>query len=619
MKRFFGIISFLFISIGSQTVFADSEWKNSFALGQQKEWYGSDEAIRIAENVLLYQKETGGWPKNEEMHEVLTESQKIGIEAKKSELSCFDNGATTTEMRYLAKVYSLVPDERYRNAFNQALNCLIEAQGLCGSGWPQYWPKREGGAGTSYSNFITFNDNTIVNILKMLQDVMSNSGDFADITDEGTRQKARESYEKGLQCILDCQIRNDAGELTVWCAQHDPVTLLPAVARNYEMPSYSGAESANILIYLMGIENPTEAVIESIEGGVKWFENYAIEDKALESFINEQGEDDKRIIDATGCRLWGRFVQIEGEIGRRTYDALFEFLDRQGSTRKVEYGGNNYSYHDADNARNSYNPAMAGLPIFCPKASDEGCSYRFAYNFNDTEPMVDANGIPMRTSLNTYDRTTYSFVGTWGEKVLARYKIWKSAQNNDNLIYAINKDDSLVAGTIVELENITLTYGEAGGPDFNVVAHPFDDIFSYYTPGNGINGNAVGGTYYTFKPVCDGVVTAYVKHNLVKPLYVTEDGETMPAYDGITFDDTHPSAYGMSFQVKAGAVYRLFCKGSKLGFFGFVFYAEKSHGIIPHVVSENTTLPTKIFSISGQRLSAPRKGVNIINGKKIIR
>ena len=83
MKRFFGIISFLFISIGSQTVFADSEWKNSFALGQQKEWYGSDEAIRIAENVLLYQKETGGWPKNEEMHEVLTESQKIGIEAKK--------------------------------------------------------------------------------------------------------------------------------------------------------------------------------------------------------------------------------------------------------------------------------------------------------------------------------------------------------------------------------------------------------------------------------------------------------------------------------------------------------------------------------------------------------
>lgn len=617
MKRVFAFVCILWYW-GTLLAFADSTWKNSFALGQSQEWYGSDEAVRIAENVLLYQKDSGGWPKNEEMHFELTESQQADIKSKKSEHSCFDNGATTTEMRYLAKVYAHVPDARYREAFNRGLNCLLEAQSVCGNGWPQYWPERGGNAGTSYSDFITFNDNVTVNILKMLRDVVGNTDDFAEITDQQTRRKAQECYDKGLQCILDCQIRNDEDELTVWCAQHDPVTLLPAVARNYEMPSYSGAESADILLFLMSIEEPTELIIQAIEGGVKWFENYAIEDKTLEDFINTAGEMDKRMVDAVGQRLWGRFVQIEGEIGRRTYDALFEFLEQWGTIRTVQYNGNAYRYRDADNARNSYNPQMAGQPIFCPKASEEGCSYRFAYSFNDTEPVPDANGIPMRTSLNTYDRTTYTFVGTWGEKVLERYETWKRSLDKTCITYAIDEDDHFAAGTTVELDNIKLTYGEAGGPDFSVTRQQLDDVFTCYTPGNGINGNASGGTFYTFSPMCDGTITAYVKHNLVKPLFVTEDGEPLPAYNGITYDETHPSVYGMSFDVKAGSEYRLFCNGSKLGFFGFFFYIEGFNTqSISNAAVGKVAKDSGIYSVGGQRLSAPRKGLNIINGKKV--
>ncbi len=423
-KRIFCLLSLL-LCIGAVSALADSVWKNSFALGQPEEWYGSEEALRIAENVLLYQKNSGGWPKNEEMHEVLTEEQKAYLMQSKGDLSCLDNGATTTEMRYLAKVYSHVPDARYLEAFRRGLECLLEAQSLCGNGWPQYWPRRGGNSGKSYSNFITFNDNVVVNILRMLQDVMSNSGDFANITDESTRQKAKESFDKGMQCILECQIRTDDGALTVWCAQHDPETLLPAVARNYEMPSYSGAESAEILLFLMSLEQPSEAIVRAVEGGVRWYESHVLRDKALESFVNVSGEPDKRLVDAPGKRLWGRFVQIGGEMGQRTYEALFDYLERYGSTRTVEYQGNSYRYRDVDNARNSYDPTMAELPIYCPKSSEEGCSYRFAYSYNDAEPQVDANGVPMRTSLNTYDRTTYSFVGTWGEKVLTRYERWK--------------------------------------------------------------------------------------------------------------------------------------------------------------------------------------------------
>src|SRR5688500_10786307 len=52
-------------------------WNNS--LKQKPEWYASDEAVRIADNVLLYQHDTGGWSKNLDMARTLTEQQKLAV------------------------------------------------------------------------------------------------------------------------------------------------------------------------------------------------------------------------------------------------------------------------------------------------------------------------------------------------------------------------------------------------------------------------------------------------------------------------------------------------------------------------------------------------------------
>ena len=464
---------------------ADSEWKNSFALGQSEEWYGSEEAKRIAENVLLYQRHSGGWPKNIEMHHELTESEKQQVVKEKGDLSCFDNGATTTEMRFLAKVYRHIPDSRYVEAFNSGLDCILQAQSICGSGWPQYYPRRGGDAGSSYSNFITFNDNIVVNILKMLRDVFTDGGEFADITTIDTRRIAQESYDKGLQCILDCQIRNDQGQLTVWCAQHDPETLLPAVARNYEMPSYSGGESVGILRFLMSIKEPSQEIKDAIKAGVRWFDENAIEDKATEKFINANGENDVRMIDAPGKRLWPRFTQIEGEIGHRTYEALFQYLEKYGSTRTYTINGKTVRYRDVDNARNSYDPTKGGQPIYCPKSSDAGCSYRFAYNFNDTPPVTDENGVQLPTSLNTYDRTTYSFASEFADKLFSEYNKWKQLYIDSTVVYSVAHGESFPAGTTITRSNITLTYGEQGGADFyESIECLLDETFNFYTPGN---------------------------------------------------------------------------------------------------------------------------------------
>ncbi|AOC96325.1 hypothetical protein BB050_03236 [Flavobacterium anhuiense] len=46
-------------------------------------WFATADAKRIAENVLLYQRDIGGWPKNIQMQDELTEKQKKDVMALK--------------------------------------------------------------------------------------------------------------------------------------------------------------------------------------------------------------------------------------------------------------------------------------------------------------------------------------------------------------------------------------------------------------------------------------------------------------------------------------------------------------------------------------------------------
>src|SRR5213080_1405206 len=81
------------------------KWRD--ALKQPREWYGSTEAVRIADNLIAYQRESGGWPKNIDMAVVLNENQRSNIEKEKgSNDSTIDNGATYSQMIFLARVYT---------------------------------------------------------------------------------------------------------------------------------------------------------------------------------------------------------------------------------------------------------------------------------------------------------------------------------------------------------------------------------------------------------------------------------------------------------------------------------------------------------------------------------
>lgn len=276
------------------------------ATNMPDDWYGSDESVKVAENVLLYQRDAGGWPKNTAMHKPLSDPEKAKIRDDKGlNDAIFDNSATTTEMRFLARMYNKTNNQEYKGSYNRGLKFILDAQYKNG-GWPMFWPLRQG-----YYTHITFNDNAIVNILNLLGEIKDGDPIFKSITTRENFNRIKKAYNKGLEIILKTQIIVD-GKPTVWCAQHDEHTLLPAPARSYELPSFSGGESVGIILFLMDLPDPSPAIIKSVEGAVEWLDSHRIKNTRWDFFVNAEGKRDRRIVqDPNAGDLWARFYDLE--------------------------------------------------------------------------------------------------------------------------------------------------------------------------------------------------------------------------------------------------------------------------------------------------------------------
>ena len=275
-------------------------------LSQKAQWYGSAEAVRIAENVLLYQYPSGGWPKNIDMAEVLDEAAKRQLMAiNHLDSSTIDNSATYTQLRYLAKVYRATELARFKTSFMRGFDYLLRAQYENG-GWPQFFPLRAG-----YYSHITFNDDAMIGVMKLLKDIAGRKATFAFV-DPHRRAKAELAVAKGLQCILKCQIRVD-GILTAWCAQHDEHDFSPAKARTYELPSLSGNESVRVVEFLMGVKSPSDEIKNSIQSAVAWFNKVRIKGITVievNDSLGPAGKDRVVIKDPSAPHMWARFYEI---------------------------------------------------------------------------------------------------------------------------------------------------------------------------------------------------------------------------------------------------------------------------------------------------------------------
>lgn len=436
------LLLFFALCMGAQT-YTSKTWASLCKGEMGTEWYGSDEAKSVADTLIGVQKTNGGWMKNYQYH-ILTANELATYKSTSSrnEHSCFDNGSTTQEMRFLARVYKQTKEERYLNALKKALNLIFESgQGLKG-GWAQYWPLSSDVY--SYQNYITFNDDLMTNIMKLLMEVYQNQGDFADLFDDDTKAKCKTQFDNAIQCVINCQV-DDNGTKAGWCAQHDPDDFLPTEGRPHELPSISGYESASLLSFLMTIPNPSEQLQQSITSAVEWFKNHKyMENAAIADYTNANGESDRHIIDKQGSNVWGRFIQVGGESGKKIFQKFCQKLLNRGKKRSHHSTG--YTYYEYQIAEASYDTSKDYQPIYAIYTNDyPELFYRYLYNYDDTPDATDKFGQTVKTSLTPGNRRSYQYLGSWLDNVITSYTAWKAQRDienaaGDNIVYTLSQE-----------------------------------------------------------------------------------------------------------------------------------------------------------------------------------
>ncbi|TWU41094.1 pectate lyase [Novipirellula artificiosorum] len=306
--------------------------------------YRPEQVREIVNNILLFQRSNGGWPKDYDMTAVLTANQRAQVIATRdNDDTSYDNGNLHSQVAYLARAVSQVNDPRWRNACQSGFDFILRSQYAHG-GFPQRFPKPN-----SYHAHITFNDGVMMGILNVLQDAAEGAKHFAWLDDD-RRQQARRAVASGIDCILRCQIQRN-GKRTGWCQQHHEETFQPQPARTFELASLCPQETTEIVRFLMRDASPSDEVNESVDSAIAWLKTVRLTNLRIEkvkstreSFLRHDTDIDVVVIqDPNGKPIWARHYEIEtdrpvfaGRDGIKKYELAS--IERERRTGTAWYG-----------------------------------------------------------------------------------------------------------------------------------------------------------------------------------------------------------------------------------------------------------------------------------------
>ena len=264
----------------------------------------------VAERMLLYQRSNGGWPQPGgnaiDYSKTLSETLKATLKSEKGKLdACIDDKATTNEIKTLFSTYKKTNNPEYLKAAENGVKYLLSAQNPAG-GWGQFFPDT-----SSYRKHITYNDNAMIDVMWVMKYAAEGTNDFETI-DKTLIPQAQLAVEKGINCILKTQFVQN-GKLTAWCAQHDRVTLKPAKARAFELPSISGNESVGICTFLMSISNPSADIKKAVNAAAAWLESVKIVGIKVQDITDasQPSGKDRVVVADPNSTIWARFYDLE--------------------------------------------------------------------------------------------------------------------------------------------------------------------------------------------------------------------------------------------------------------------------------------------------------------------
>lgn len=280
-------------------------WQKKFGRDHDVPMHAPEDPWTIADSLVAWQNTDGGWPKDVDWRVDLTKDEMnalMGVTGPRR--STFDNRNTVPQIAYLAEAFVQTGAQRYADAARKGLDYVFREQ------------RPTGGWRGDDVDAITFNDDTMVNIMGLLRAVTSEDERFAWLDDE-VRTHATSALDRAIACTLRCQIVTK-GVKTAWGQQHDHESFLPVKARSYELPAITAQESVGVVRFLMGLDEPTPEIGRAIDNAVAWLRAAALHDIRLERpaiepvrFENHSTDHDVVVVAAPGGPpLWARYYDI---------------------------------------------------------------------------------------------------------------------------------------------------------------------------------------------------------------------------------------------------------------------------------------------------------------------
>lgn len=289
------------------------------------DFFTTPEGRQIAENLLTFQTPSGGWSKRTDMGVPRPQGYQYGTE--KSYVPTFDNLATSTQFWVMANACNSLGEARYCDSATRALKYILIAQYPNG-GWPQTFPLRG-----KYHDYITYNDTAITSLLTIVA-AAANDDPRLKFVPQVLREQAHDSLQRALEMVAATQVEVQ-GKPAIWGAQHDAETFAPTAARAFEPVALATSESADLVLFLMSLEQPPAHIQKSIDDAKDWFEKHRIDglryrrDGKLPSLVPEEDADP----------LWARFYDIDGDrpiFGDRDGKVYFD-VDEVSEERRRGY------------------------------------------------------------------------------------------------------------------------------------------------------------------------------------------------------------------------------------------------------------------------------------------
>ncbi len=273
--------------------------------------FAPSQVREIVGNILLFQRENGGWPKDYDMTAVLSAEQRAKVlETRGKRDTSFDNGNIHSQVGYLARAAAQADEPAWKASCLRGFDFILGSQ-YDNGGFPQRFP-----VPTGYPAHITFNDGVMIGVLNLLQDAAEGAPHFSWL-DDRRREQARGAVDRGVDCILRCQIRVE-GVLTGWCQQHDSLTFEARPARTFELASICPQETTEIVRFLMRQERQTTSLTQAIDAAVSWLRKVELSGTrvekvkaASESYPGHDSDFDVVIVaDPNAKPIWARHYEI---------------------------------------------------------------------------------------------------------------------------------------------------------------------------------------------------------------------------------------------------------------------------------------------------------------------